>query len=112
MTGPSYKVSVWTETSGLKKRSMMPHTLPAQRATGVEPDSHSRAPEDAGGRRIVIWPVEGLRTPPPGSALARLGRVRQDEEDTRRLWRGLLVGTALSLSGFWGPLGLAVWWLR
>lgn len=33
-------------------------------------------------------------------------------QDTRRLWRGLLVGTALSLSGFWGPLGLAVWWLR
>lgn len=91
---------------------MMPHTLRVQRAAGVGPESKVEPRKMRAGRWTVIWLVEGLRTSPPGSGPARLGRVRPDEEDTRRLWRGLLVGTALSLSGFWGPLGLAVWWLR
>lgn len=33
-----------------------------------------------------------------------------DEEETYRLWWGLLVGAGVSLSGFWGPVGLALWW--
>lgn len=29
---------------------------------------------------------------------------------TARLWWGVLLGSALSLSAFWGPMGLALWW--
>jgi len=60
--------------------------------------------------RIVVCWVEGLSITLAGSGTARPGRARSDVEDTRRLWRGLLVGVVLSLSGFWTPLGLAAWW--
>ena len=32
------------------------------------------------------------------------------DEGPGRLWRGLLVGSAVSLSAFWGPVSLVVWW--
>ncbi len=41
----------------------------------------------------------------PGS-----GSLRFLDEATARLWRGLFIGLAVSLAGFWGPLGLVVWW--
>jgi len=35
---------------------------------------------------------------------------RRVEEDRGGLWSGLLLAVVLSTVGFWGPLGLAVWW--
>jgi hypothetical protein len=35
----------------------------------------------------------------------------QSEAGTAGVWRGLVVGSLASLTGFWAPLGLALWWL-
>lgn len=32
------------------------------------------------------------------------------EKDRGGLWSGFLLAVVLSIVGFWGPLGLAVWW--
>jgi hypothetical protein len=32
------------------------------------------------------------------------------EAATPRIWWGLLLGSLVTLSGFWLPVGLALWW--
>ncbi len=50
----------------------------------------------------------------PGALGTSAGDDRESElpgdDAPGRLWRGLLIGLVVSLSAFWGPLGLAVWW--
>lgn len=60
----------------------------------------------------MIGLVAGLPVTLAGLGMTRQRTAQPAEEETKRLWRGVLVGTLLSLSRFWGPLGIAVWWFR
>ncbi len=58
--------------------------------------------------RSTLEPASAIRHLPPGAAVDDGGKIPPDEGET--LGQGLLVGGALSLCGFWGPLALMAWW--
>lgn len=66
--------------------------------------------------RSTLEPASADRhLPPLDEALTNAGvgdggKVPPDEAETLRLCQGFLVGAALSLCGFWGPLALMAWW--
>lgn len=60
--------------------------------------------------RSTLEPASADRRLPPGAAVEDGEKVPPDEGETLRLCQGFLVGAALSLCGFWGPLALMAWW--
>ncbi len=68
-------------------------------------------------QRPALSDPPSLRLPDVGAAaeIEDRPRVPPDEsvspdESDLEVWRGLLIGTAISLFGLWGPLGLIAWW--
>lgn len=58
--------------------------------------------------RNLRFPPVRERMPAPGSRECEAGQP--DDEATWPLWRGLFIGSALSVCVFWGPLALLTWW--